>query len=154
VEDAAAIEPCIASCLTPERRGTRLSWPLDLRWAKVNSSGACSPSPPSFRTGGRLLWRDREAHRRSGSVRAVAQALRHNPLPIVIPCHRVIGRPAISRLCGHRIGLKEQLLTLEGVPVKRRCPPDRSQQYVLWIAPDKEYLRTELRALSEMPLAS
>jgi methylated-DNA-[protein]-cysteine S-methyltransferase len=25
------------------------------------------------------------------AVRAVAQALRHNPLPIVVPCHRIVG---------------------------------------------------------------
>ncbi len=50
-----------------------------------------------------------------GAARAVGQALRANPLPILIPCHRVIaadGRPG-----GYTGGfhLKRWLLRLEGV---------------------------------------
>jgi O-6-methylguanine DNA methyltransferase len=50
------------------------------------------------------------------ATRAVAQALRHNPLPIVVPCHRVIGsRGDLTGYAGTRIGLKRDLLAVEGV---------------------------------------
>ena len=46
--------------------------------------------------------------------RAVGQALGHNPIPIVIPCHRVIA--AGGRIGGYGGGLptKRKLLRLEG----------------------------------------
>ena len=48
------------------------------------------------------------------AVRAVGQANHRNPLPIFIPCHRVIG--ASGKLTGYGGGLdlKEKLLELEG----------------------------------------
>ena len=53
---------------------------------------------------------------RPASARAVGQALRANPLPLIIPCHRVVGSD--GSLCGYGgpqgIPLKAQLLTLEG----------------------------------------
>jgi methylated-DNA-[protein]-cysteine S-methyltransferase len=49
-----------------------------------------------------------------GSARAVGAALGANPIPIVIPCHRVVG--ANGKLTGYGGGLprKEALLRLEG----------------------------------------
>lgn len=51
---------------------------------------------------------------RPGSHRAVGAANGRNPLPIVIPCHRVIGKS--GRLTGYAGGLaaKQKLLELEG----------------------------------------
>jgi methylated-DNA-[protein]-cysteine S-methyltransferase len=57
------------------------------------------------------------------AARAVGSAMRHNPIPFVIPCHRVIA-------AGHKIGgyggggrdaiaLKRELLAREGVPTPR-----------------------------------
>lgn len=48
-----------------------------------------------------------------GAVRAVGMANHHNPIAIIIPCHRVIG--ANGSLVGYAAGLsvKEALLTLE-----------------------------------------
>lgn len=48
------------------------------------------------------------------SIRAVGRANASNPIPIVVPCHRVIG--ADDRLVGYGGGLevKEKLLELEG----------------------------------------
>ena len=48
-----------------------------------------------------------------GALRAVGQALAKNPLPIVVPCHRVIGRD--GRLTGFEGGLemKRSLLEIE-----------------------------------------
>jgi methylated-DNA-[protein]-cysteine S-methyltransferase len=50
--------------------------------------------------------------------RAVGQALGHNPIPIVIPCHRIIASD--GSLGGYTGGLtiKKKLLALEGAP----CP--------------------------------
>jgi O-6-methylguanine DNA methyltransferase len=51
---------------------------------------------------------------RQGAARAVGGALNRNPIPIVLPCHRVVG--AGSRLVGYAGGLerKRTLLALEG----------------------------------------
>lgn len=57
---------------------------------------------------------------RSGAARAVGSALAANPLPVVIPCHRVVG--ADGRLHGYAgpqgTTTKAFLLSLEGVPVE------------------------------------
>lgn len=52
---------------------------------------------------------------RPRAVRATARAIGGNPLPLVVPCHRVVG--ADGTLTGYRGGLllKQQLLALEGV---------------------------------------
>ena len=49
------------------------------------------------------------------AARAVGMANHKNPIPIIIPCHRVIG--ANSKLVGYALGieLKQFLLKLEGV---------------------------------------
>lgn len=54
---------------------------------------------------------------RSGAARAVGSANRRNPLPIIVPCHRVIG--ANGELTGFAGGLdiKRKLLLLEGVAI-------------------------------------
>lgn len=51
------------------------------------------------------------------SARAVGQVLAHNPIPIVIPCHRVLGADgSLHGYSGGRgIETKAQLLRLEGV---------------------------------------
>ncbi len=50
--------------------------------------------------------------------RAVGMANNKNPIPIIIPCHRVIG--SNKKLVGYAGGLdlKEKLLNLEGISVK------------------------------------
>ena len=51
---------------------------------------------------------------RPRAARAVGMVMNRNPLPIVLPCHRVVG--ANGKLVGYGGGLdrKEQLLRLEG----------------------------------------
>lgn len=51
---------------------------------------------------------------RPGAARAVGQAMARNPVPLIVPCHRVVG--AGSRLGGFAGGtsLKRALLELEG----------------------------------------
>jgi methylated-DNA-[protein]-cysteine S-methyltransferase len=52
---------------------------------------------------------------RPRAARAVGTAMNRNPLPIVLPCHRVVG--ASGALTGYAGGLerKRALLALEGV---------------------------------------
>lgn len=49
------------------------------------------------------------------AVRAVGMANHRNPIPIIIPCHRVIG--SNGKLIGYALGMdmKEVLLKLEGI---------------------------------------
>jgi len=52
---------------------------------------------------------------RPGSVRAVGQAMARNPLPIIIPCHRIVG--SNGSLGGYSGGLemKRRLLEMESL---------------------------------------
>lgn len=63
--------------------------------------------------------------------RAVGQAVGANPIPIVIPCHRVVG--ADGRLTGYSGGLavKIALLRLEGVDVDGNRPGSRVRPDVI-----------------------
>lgn len=53
------------------------------------------------------------------SAQAVAGAVAHNPISLIIPCHRVIG--ADGSLTGYAagLGIKEQLLQLEANGIQR-----------------------------------
>ena len=55
------------------------------------------------------------ARQTGGSPRAVGGAVGHNPVSLIVPCHRVIG--AGGRLTGYAGGLdlKSRLLQLEGI---------------------------------------
>jgi len=56
--------------------------------------------------------------KRQGAAIAVGQANSRNPIPIIIPCHRVIGTN--GRMVGYAGGLhiKKALLALEGISCK------------------------------------
>jgi methylated-DNA-[protein]-cysteine S-methyltransferase len=56
---------------------------------------------------------------RAGAARAVGSANRRNPLPIIVPCHRVIG--VNGDLTGFAGGLdiKRKLLAIENTPMER-----------------------------------
>jgi len=53
------------------------------------------------------------------SPRAVGQACGNNPIPIVIPCHRVVGKAGLGGFMHHSVGyaldIKRWLLAHEGV---------------------------------------
>ena len=57
------------------------------------------------------------------SPRAVGGAVGHNPISLLIPCHRVLG--AGGGLTGYAGGVdrKRRLLELEGIPVPTPIPP-------------------------------
>lgn len=52
-----------------------------------------------------------------GSVRAVGMANGANPVPIIVPCHRIIGSDGSLTGYGGGLYLKQRLLALEGVEV-------------------------------------
>lgn len=57
------------------------------------------------------------------AARAIGGACRSNPLPILIPCHRVVGRQGLGgyagAVTGDPLALKRWLLRHEGVDVDR-----------------------------------
>jgi methylated-DNA-[protein]-cysteine S-methyltransferase len=56
--------------------------------------------------------------------RAIGQANRANPLPILIPCHRVIGKNGdLTGYAGTRTDIKKELLQLEGAWPREACKP-------------------------------
>lgn len=139
-----------------EGRRMRLDWPLDLQRAR-------SPFQRRvLQTTARLPWGAVATYggiaRELGqpeAVRAVAQALRHNPVPIVVPCHRVIGSTgALVGYAGDRVDLKQRLLAVEGVPARRArrdyvVPRDR---VYLKVPEDPEYCLPTCGSLSRRPL--
>lgn len=64
-------------------------------------------------------------HKTSMSSQAVGGAVGHNPISIIIPCHRVVG--ANGSLTGYSGGIKTkaQLLELEGVDMTRLFVPQK-----------------------------
>ena len=51
-----------------------------------------------------------------GAARAVGQALKSNPFPIVVPCHRVIGKDGSLTGFSCGIDVKKRLLDMEASP--------------------------------------
>jgi methylated-DNA-[protein]-cysteine S-methyltransferase len=65
------------------------------------------------------------------SPRAVGQGLRRNPLPIVVPCHRVISSDfSLGGYCGElKSAKKMELLTKEGLVVEGDKVVDKDKIY-------------------------
>jgi len=88
------------------------------------------------------------------AVRAVAQALRHNPVPIHIPCHRVIGSDGtLTGYAGNLVGIKKRILEVEGIPVietPHGLAISRQRVYVGW-RNDHWFCRPHCSTLKEQP---
>lgn len=65
---------------------------------------------------------------RPGSHRAVGGALGHNPIPVVIPCHRVIAHTGLLGGFSGGVDMKEKLLALEGMGALFAPPGRRSRE--------------------------
>jgi O-6-methylguanine DNA methyltransferase len=100
-------------------RAQHLEWPLDLRLARSPFQRRVLERTASIPYGAVVSYK--RLARDLGqpeAVRAVAQALRWNPIPIAIPCHRVVGASGLlTGYAGGETGRKRQLLTTEGVPL-------------------------------------
>ncbi len=103
-------------------RRKNLEWPLDLRFARSEFQRAVLAATAAVPYGAVIPYTGiAQGLGRASAVRAVAQALRWNPLPIVIPCHRVIGNSgALTGYAGGKVGLKQRLLSVEGIPTAKR----------------------------------
>ena len=86
------------------------------------------------------------------AVRAVAQALRHNPVPIQIPCHRVIGSDGnLTGYAGNLVDIKKQILAVEGIPVVETAKGfaiPKAQMYVGW-RHDRCFCRPDCASLKD-----
>jgi methylated-DNA-[protein]-cysteine S-methyltransferase len=86
------------------------------------------------------------------AVRAVAQALRYNPVPIHIPCHRVIGSDgSLTGYAGNLIGIKKRILEVEGIPVvetARGLSIPKGRMYVGW-RHDRCFCRPDCSSLKD-----
>ncbi len=99
-------------------RRRHLDWSLDLRLVRSDFHRRVLQATAALPYGAVISYAGiAQEIGRASAVRAVAQALRWNPLPIVIPCHRVIGSSgALTGYAGHKVDLKRRLLAMEGVP--------------------------------------
>lgn len=93
-----------------------LRWPLQIAGSdyQLRIWQALQAIPPgSVKTYGQL------ADEVGGCAQAVGNACRQNPIPIYIPCHRVVAKQGIGGFAGktrgQRIDLKRWLLRHEGV---------------------------------------
>lgn len=66
------------------------------------------------------------------AIRAVGRANGTNPIPIIIPCHRVIGSDGSLIGFGGGLALKEYLLRLEGADVPALSSDGDSKQLALF----------------------
>lgn len=117
-------------------RRRELSWPLDWRLVSGDFSRTVLEATAAIPYGAVASYAG-VARRigRPSAVRAVAQALRWNPLPIVVPCHRVIGTSGrLVGYAGNKLALKQRLLSSEGVklrPARRDFSVARDAMYAL-----------------------
>ena len=98
--------------------GTRRSFDLPLAPAGTAFQKSVWRAMQAIPAGSTRTYGDLAADLRS-APRAVGQACGRNPLPIVIPCHRVLGsNGAIGGYSGEGgLDTKRDLLRLEGVPL-------------------------------------
>jgi O-6-methylguanine DNA methyltransferase len=135
---------------------TRLAWPLDFRLAGSDFRREVLQATAALPYGAVVSYAHlaREIGRPT-ATRAVAQALRHNPLPIVVPCHRVVGSSgALTGYAGDKLGLKERLLTLEGVPLAHARREGHIVRDAMYMRADHdtEYCVPTCGSLSTLPL--
>jgi methylated-DNA-[protein]-cysteine S-methyltransferase len=64
-------------------------------------------------------------NRESMSSQAVGGAVGHNPISIIIPCHRVVGSNGSLTGYAGGVGTKSKLLTLEGVDMSSLFVPKK-----------------------------
>lgn len=118
IEDTLAVEGFYRELLDYlEGRRAQLEWPLDFRLARSDFHRGVLRATAAIPYGAVCSYAGVACEiGKPTASRAVAQALRWNPLPIVVPCHRVVGSSgALVGYAGDKVDLKRRLLTLEGV---------------------------------------
>ncbi|MGH7324785.1 MAG: methylated-DNA--[protein]-cysteine S-methyltransferase [Candidatus Rokuibacteriota bacterium] len=136
IEDGAELEALSRELIEYlEGKRTRLEWPLDLRLARSDFHRTVLQATAEIPYGAVMSYAGVACEvGKPSATRAVAQALRWNPLPIVIPCHRVIGTSgALTGYAGNKVDLKQRLLTTEGIRVG-------TAHHAPQVAPDAMYV--------------
>jgi methylated-DNA-[protein]-cysteine S-methyltransferase len=64
-------------------------------------------------------------NKKNMSAQAVGGAVGHNPISIIIPCHRVVGSNGSLTGYGGGLGAKIKLLELEGVDMSSLFAPKK-----------------------------
>jgi methylated-DNA-[protein]-cysteine S-methyltransferase len=133
MEDSGTVETFYRELLEYlEGRRTHLEWPIDLRLTRSEFHRGVLRATAAIPYGAVRSYAGiaYEIGKPTAS-RAVAQALRWNPLPIVVPCHRVVGASgALVGYAGDKVDLKRQLLTVEGVSTAGGSRIPRASMYV------------------------
>jgi methylated-DNA-[protein]-cysteine S-methyltransferase len=159
VEDRAATEALRVELLEYlEGRRARLDWPLDLRRMRSDFQRRVLEATAALPYGAITSYAGIAARIGAPSaVRPVAQALRWNPLPIVIPCHRVIGNSGtLTGYAGRQVSLKQRLLAVEGVKstaARADFRIDREAMYTL-VNGEREYCVPTCGSLLSQPLST
>lgn len=115
VFDQQAIQPVVSE-LTDYFQGHRKTFDLPIDYSRLTPfARAVLQATAAIPTGGVATYSDiAKQIGKPGASRAVGNALGHNPIPIILPCHRVV--PA-NRSIGNYTGgvdIKVTLLSLEG----------------------------------------
>ena len=156
VEDRPATEGLRAELVDYlEGRRARLDWPLDLSRMRSDFQRRVLEATAALPYGAVTSYAGIAARIGAPSAfRSVAQALRWNPLPIVIPCHRVIGSGGdLVGYAGKRVELKQRLLAVEGVNVgSHDFKVHREAMYTLMNG-EVEYCLPTCGSLAERPLS-
>jgi methylated-DNA-[protein]-cysteine S-methyltransferase len=159
VEDLPATEGLRAELVDYlEGRRARLDWPLDLRRTRSDFQRRVLEATAALPYGAVTSYAGIAVRIGAPSaVRPVAQALRWNPLPIVIPCHRVIGNSgALTGSAGRRVELKQRLLAVEGVKTvaaRNDFKVEREAMYTM-VTGDREYCVPTCGSLPSQPLSA
>jgi methylated-DNA-[protein]-cysteine S-methyltransferase len=138
-------------------RRTALGWPLDFRLARGDFDRLVLEATSKIPYGAVTSYAHiAEAIGKPSAARAVAQALRWNPLPLAVPCHRIVGSSgALVGYAGDKVTLKHRLLSVEGVRTLRR-PHDwevaRAAMYARY-ENEREYCVPTCSSLSRVTLA-
>ena len=95
------------ACTTSTCRSTGSS-------ARTSAAGCCAPSPASPTAETRTYTQMATSAGNERAVRAAGTACGSNPIPIVVPCHRVLRTGGGLGGYGGGLPMKEALLELEG----------------------------------------
>ena len=140
-----------------EGRRRQLDWPLDFRLARGEFDRMVLTAASRIPYGAVTSYaRLAAAIGKPSAARAVAQALRWNPVPVVVPCHRIVGSSGLLvGYAGDKTALKRHLLDVEGVRTQkatRDWQVARDAMYVQY-RDDAEYCVPTCGSLSQRSLA-
>ena len=133
IEDSLAVEGFYRELVEYlEGRRAHLEWPLDFRLARSDFHRGVLRATAAIPYGAVCSYAGLACEiGKPTASRAVAQALRWNPLPLVVPCHRVVGSSgALVGYAGEKVDLKRRLLALEGVMRAEGVRIARASMYV------------------------